>query len=375
MITYLKIQNFKSLEQVELKLGPLHVLVGANGSGKSNLFDAFQFLRELAEIGQQAVHSRGGFAQLVWGGDLKRKIGFAIQFQFGNDRKPTKIVYQIEISGGPNYSTISHEKVAAINGRKEEPLLVATTGGRLSIRDVSGKSFELGRHDQVFKQFEDEERYGILAHFVRELKSWALYNFETSLLRKPNVVRRDFNMQTAGLNFSSVLHAIQTEQREKFSAIESLLRAAVPGLRQLLTTLTPEGLTYLSLEEEALPLRIPAWAISDGTLRLLAQLAALYSPAPPALACYEEPENYMHPAWLPLIADALKNAAHRNQILVSTHSPYLLNFFSPENLLVVDKKDGKSQFKSVKGKRGLKEALHTLGLGEIWYSGELGGMP
>jgi predicted ATPase len=75
------------------------------------------------------------------------------------------------------------------------------------------------------------------------------------------------------------------------------------------------------------------------------------------------------------VADALKNASAKNQVLVSTHSPYLLNFFSPKNLLIVEKKKGCTQINSVKRKTGLKEALRILGLGEIWYSGELGGTP
>jgi predicted ATPase len=143
----------------------------------------------------------------------------------------------------------------------------------------------------------------------------------------------------------------------------------------LFTALTKEGQTYVSMEEETMTMRIPAWAMSNGVLRLLGQLAALFSPKPPALACYEEPENYVHPALLSLLADVLKNASTRSQLLVGTHSPYLLNFFSPEHLIIVEKKNGCSQFKSAAKKKGLKEALRVLGLGEIWYSGELGGKP
>jgi predicted ATPase len=83
----------------------------------------------------------------------------------------------------------------------------------------------------------------------------------------------------------------------------------------------------------------------------------------------------LHPAWLSLVADAIKSAAPETQVLSSTHSPYLLNFFSPDNLIIVEKENGRTQFKPVKNKKGLRDALRVLGLGEIWYSGQLGGTP
>ncbi len=374
MITSLKIRNYKSLENVELRLGPLQVLVGPNNSGKSNLFDVFQFLKEHSEIGQQAVYSRGGFSQLVWGGDTKRTISFEIHFENGTGKsKKQQSVYLLEIGGGPQFHRILKESFAVQN--QESPLLFATGMNDISVIDATGATIKLSRMDNLFNQFQDEERYGPLAVFIKELQSWAHYDFDTSSMRKPNAVRQDLRLQSAGENFASVLHTIQSEYKDNLSEIESLLKSVLPEVRQLLTPLTQDGKTYVSWQEEAFPMRVPAWAMSDGTLRLLGQLTTLYSPKSPTLATYEEPENYLHPAWLRLVADVLKNAASKNQILLSTHSPYLLNFFSPENLIVVEKKDGRSQFSRVSKKKGLKEALRVLGLGEIWYSGELGGTP
>jgi predicted ATPase len=379
MITLLKVCNYKSLENVELPLGPLHVFVGPNNSGKSNLFDAFQFLRELSETGLQAVHSRGGFSQIIWGGDIKRAISFELHMVTGVEKiQKNKLIYSLEIGGNPRYPTVTKEKLAVVKEKSERPLLIFPGENRsdVTVLDITGKHIlSLGRSDHMFEQFLDEERYGLLAVFAREMRSWSLYNFETSVMRRPNAVRQDFHLQQSGANFSSVLHAIQSEHKEKFSEIESLLKTALPEVRQLLTALTKDGQTYLSWEEASTSMRVPGWAMSDGSLRLLGQLAALFSPEPPALACYEEPENYLHPAWLSLVADAIKSAAPETQVLSSTHSPYLLDFFSPENLVIVEKKNGRSQFMPVKNKKGLKDALRVLGLGEIWYSGQLGGTP
>lgn len=382
MITSLKVRNFKSLENVELKLNGLHVLVGANGSGKSNLFDVFQFLRELAVVGESAVHSRGGFAQLVWGGDLKRTMGFELHTNLSDEKtKPARMVYQLEIAGGPLHANITKEQLTLLNGKgKEQPLLIYPAEDGRAIAKIfysNGRAWEASRMQGrlLLHYLEDEERCGVAAKFVKQLQSWANYNFEPSTMRRPNTVKQDYHLQRSGENFSSVLHSVQSEHAAKFSEIENLLKTALPQTRRLFTALTKDSQTFASLEEEAFSLKIPAWAMSDGTLRLLAQLAASFSPQPPALSCFEEPENFLHPAWLVLVADVLKSAAGQSQIMVSTHSPYLLNFFSPEHLLIVEKEEGKSLYKSLRGRKGLKEALRVLGLGELWYSGELGGMP
>ncbi len=380
MITSLKVRNFKSLENVELRLSSLHVLVGANGSGKSNLFDVFQFLRELAITGESAVHSRGGFSQLVWGGDLKRTMFFELHADLSNDAtSATEIVYQLEIAGGPLHANIVKERLALLNGKgQEQPILLYPyESNQAAIFYANGKAWEPPRMEGrlLLHYLQDEARSGVAAKFVKQLQSWASYNFEPSIMRRPNTVKQDYHLQRTGENFSSVLHSVQSEHAARFGEIENILKTALPETRRLFTALTKDSQTYASLEEASFPLKIPAWAMSDGTLRLLAQLAASFSPEPPALSCFEEPENFLHPAWLALVADVLKSAATKSQILISTHSPYLLNFFSPEHLLVVEKEEGKSEYQSLKGRKRLKEALRVLGLGELWYSGELGGTP
>lgn len=380
MITLLKVRNYKSLENVELPLGPLHVLVGPNNSGKSNLFDVFQFIRELAQLGHTAVHSRGGFSQIVWGGDIKRAISFEIHALVKNDdAKQERLVYDLEITGSPQYFRITKERLLVSNGKEREKprLIFPAEGNKASLTDIQGRTWEPSQTDRLFLEqlSRDEERYGPLAKFANQVFSWSIYNFEPSAMRKPNAVKQDFHFQPTGENFSSVIHSIQSEYAEKFNEIEDLLKRTLPEVRRLFTALTKEGQTYVSLEEDSMPLRVPAWAMSDGTLRLLGQLAALFSPKSPSLACYEEPENYVHPALLSVTADIIKYAAAENQVLVSTHSPYLLNFFSPENLIIVEKKNGRTQFGFVNKKKKLKEALRVLGLGEIWYSGQLGGAP
>jgi len=234
MIPFVRVRNYKSLVNVGLTLNPLHVFVGPNNSGKSNLFDAFRFLRELMEIGEQAVHSRGGFSQIVWGGDIKRSVSFELHMIPGNSRTgKNRLIYQLDIGGGPQYFHVTRECLTVVDRKEGEKQLPSypSAGNRVSVTCVDGRTFELSRQGDLFDQCQDEQLYGPLAKFVNELKSWSFYNFEPSLMRRPNAVKQDFRFLPAGENFSAVIHSIQSEHAREFNEIQGLLKTALPELR------------------------------------------------------------------------------------------------------------------------------------------------
>ncbi|MBM4465079.1 MAG: hypothetical protein FJ014_05905 [Chloroflexi bacterium] len=213
----------------------------------------------------------------------------------------------------------------------------------------------------VLNRYQDQTRFPILSTLLSAMRSWAFYSFIPAQMAQPTPARRDLRLQKEGANISSVFHTFQSEWGESFAEVEELLKTAVPEMERLLTPLTEEGQTYLAMEERGFPLRIPSWAMSDGTLRFLGQLAALLSPDPPTMACFEEPENCIHPGLLELVVDVLKSASRKTQVLATTHSPNLLNFLAPEDLIIVEKVDGKTQCRGAKDVTGVKEALKTLG--------------
>jgi len=90
---------------------------------------------------------------------------------------------------------------------------------------------------------------------------------------------------------------------------------------------------------------------------------------------FEELENYIHPRLLELMVDIIRNAAERTQILLTTHSPYLVDLLTPEELYIVEKKEGRTQVKRAAERKKIHDALQESGLGEMWYSGSLGGVP
>lgn len=118
----------------------------------------------------------------------------------------------------------------------------------------------------------------------------------------------------------------------------------------------------------------PASRLSDGTLRFLALLTILCDPDPPGLICLEEPELGMHPDVIPTIADLLKEASQRTQLIVTTHSAMLVDCFNstPEDIVVCEKHDGQTQMSRLDPEE-LKHWLEKFSLGELWSQGNIGG--
>jgi predicted ATPase len=382
MLTKLRVKNYKSLEDVTISLRPLTVFVGPNNAGKSNILDCLLFLQELLELGAPSVSSRGGFRYIVWGGDLKRQIEIELEAEIlDSSGREHHVTYRVEIAGGPRHYALSSETCSAhFDGEDQKLLEFPIEQGKVEVWDEGKKeirswsSSEMGRR-LCLSQCQDPTSYPTLNALAQAMHNWAFYNFVPSRMEQPGPAKRDLRLQAGGANISSVLHTFQSEWGESFAEVEEILKTAVPEIERLLTPLTEDSQTYLAVEERGFSLRIPSWAMSDGTLRFLGQLAALLSPDPPALACFEEPENCIHPGLFQLVVEVLTSASRKTQILVTTHSPDLLNFLAPEDLLIVEKEDGKTQCREAKDVAGVREALKTLGLGELWYSGHLGGVP
>lgn len=382
-INLIAIKNYKSLKNLELDLKPLMVFVGPNNAGKSNIFDALQFLTQLGTMEPgAATRQRGGFNQIVFDGKIEQQVTIELKGSIKVKDKEHIYKYFIELNGDKHGNCfIQHEIFHLVKeDGKRDILKYPDEKGTAAVYDESGKqisSYGTGRDRSYLYYFSDPDRYPILGHFSNEVQNWAFFNPLPPSMRSPLPVRRELQLQSYGENLSAVLHVLQSEYPDRFREIAEILKSAVPELKELSTGLTAHeaGQTYVRISEKSLASSIPAWGMSDGTLRFLACLVALYSPASPRLICFEEPENYVHPRLLELMVDLLKGASQKTQVLINTHSPYLVDFLDPGDLFIVEKVNGETQVKRAEDKKGIKEALKTLGLGEMWYSGGLGGVP
>lgn len=363
MIGKLWITNYKSLRNVGIELGKFNVLVGSNASGKTNFLDSLTFLSETAQKPLPDVFNpRGGFERVMFRGD-KGEIEFYLETVL--DEKPC--CYAISIGK----DTIEKERLSindktVIDGVKGKTTALGKDGRPVSLVNTT--------HSAVYMLGTTEGDYPLIQQFHDYLSSWRLYQTITSEMRGRLPARKSFDLKGSGGNLAQVLLSLHNERPMVFRKLEEILKQGIPEIEELLTPLTEDGQTYVALREKGFADLFDYYQISDGTLNLLLYITVIAFPET-ELLCFEEPENFVHARLLQLLVKILKN--YEKQIILSTHSPYLLDFVEPEDVIVVEKEGNETKLVRVENTADLKKKLHDLelGLGEYWYSGAIGGVP
>lgn len=362
MIKKLKIKNFKSLRDVEIELGKFTVLIGPNASGKSNLLDSLIFLSQSVNSTIDSTSDqRGGFKHIVFGGEGEE---FEISIELLLDGRTSN--YLLSVNKG---QAIERERLViadkiVIERRGAEGKLLSSDGTMVRAASSSNRTIVCERRG--------DEHYPLVWELHDYLSSWKIYQVITSEMRKVLPAKRSFNLDKSGANLAQVLISLYTERPRVFRQIEEILKQGIPEVEELLVPLTPEGHTFVALRVRGFEQKFDYYQLSDGTFKLLAYITAM-ALAEQRLVCFEEPENFIHPELLGALVEVLKKS--EKQVILSTHSPYFVDFVQPEDIRVVEKEEGETRVSKVKNLDRLKEALKEMGLGELWYSGEIGGVP
>jgi predicted ATPase len=358
MIKKLKIKNYKSLKDVELELKKFNVLIGPNASGKSNLLDCLAFVSELTTDNvYRDLETRGGYERVIFGGG-KEKI--EISFEFVLDDKASEFFISLSGSGIVEEDlSIEGEKIIERPLGKMAKMLVSAPSGTVYVKS------EIGNWDSAIKEYPEIRDY---------LTAWRSYNFMTSEMRRKDSAKKNLILEKTGRSLAQVLLSLHNERPKTFDKIEEILTQAIPQIDELLTPLTEEGNTYIAVREKGFDSPFDYFQVSDGTLKLLAYITAI-AIEEANVVCFEEPENFIHPRLFELLVEVLKKSD--KQIILSTHSPYLVDFVEPEDVIIVEKKDKETVTSRIVDGVKLKERLAELGLalGEYWYGGGLGGNP
>jgi predicted ATPase len=340
MVTRLQVRNYRSLGDVDVELGPLTVLVGPNGAGKSNFIDVLRFVSDCVRTGlDTAVTRRHGMAGVRrWSTGRPRDV--SIRLTFGPDRDPRW--------RGVQHGDYALEIGSAKSGRyriKRETLAVAVQGGDCSFDVVNGR-LERIQPDLLTNGLSPDA--GLLLpiwphptarRLAWYLRSLGLYSVFPNELRRPREPDPDRALDPHGGNLASVLQRLEQENGHALHDIEAALGAAVPGVTGL--HVEPVG-GYLVIkigheEDTGAAHRLDAAHESDGTLRMLGILTALYQRPSPSLIAIEEPELTVHPGVLGVLRDVIEEASQRRtQVILTTHSPDLMTQFGVDCLRVVE---------------------------------------
>lgn len=383
MIKKLRVRNFLSLKEADLDLGPRSFLVGPNRSGKSNLVDCLRFLTSMTFSGlKKAFMDRNGFNEVVWKGPGASRIFLGLTYEVPEHLSPIKKQYQYELSilGSPtDLIVVETEKLDVVIGN-ERTTLIDLKNGQGKLLHLNGQNAIVAPIDPSSSALEFNVPNWEATTFKLLVSMWRFYRLIPQLMKQPNAVVRQHFLNENGDNLSSWLMTIQTAHPDEFKRIKQVAVDVLPGFQEILTPPTQFATTYVSTRERGLQRPITSWRMSDGELAFLALLSLIFAPgelgAP--LYCVEEPENYLHPRLIEVLAKILiqrqrELAPRIAQIVATTHSTWLLNQFGLDELIAVVKKEGATSFRRPGSREYLKKILESgdLDIGDLFYSGAL----
>lgn len=361
-------EHYLSLHDVLLGLGPLNLFIGTNACGKSNILNALRFLSEGVVRGDfdQPVAERGGIIHLAWKGEEASRI--VLKTRYENDARTFSWLLSL---GRNQYSFAVDEEVFEETASGDVRLLTAKGGkGEWRSEDV-GKYIPLdlpptacalsaAASDASFKA------RGV-AQFVR---AWGFFDPSASQLRRASTTVDAERLEMSGRNLAGRLYGIEQKDPPTFSRIVSAVREVlgIPDRLQFRVS-EEDGRVYFVQHEAGLRFGVHQVGASSGTLRILALMTALFGESGHGLVGIEEPENHIHPAALASFAQYLQQASRNVQVLVTTHSPQLLDHLNvPEAVCVVRRQSDGTKVERESNPKAVRQALEEsgFGLGEFY---------
>lgn len=390
MIRNLHVQNFKSIKDVSIDLGRLNVLVGPNMSGKSNLINVFRFLSRMISpphpsygLPSALLGVGNGFQETIWKGGDSNLISISLEgepWPSVSVEEEAKWNYQLEIVGDQYGQVRVQDESLKLSTAEGEVDLIDSATGRRKFSNPFGKT--LGDVGWVNRSALEFERINWKGNAFREyMLKWRFYNLVPGLMKTPNQTLAVPFLQEHGENFSSWLMTLQTRHDDEFERIARVARDVFPSLEKLFTQPTQQSTVLAATREKHLKGTVSLNQMSDGELTFVALLSLICSPLDlaPTLLFIEEPENHLHVRLLVTLIELLKQVQQEGpqfpQVIMTTHSPHLVDQFALDELIVLEKREGATTIVRPGDKEHLRKLLEEeeVGLGSLYYSGALGG--
>ena len=391
MFNRIKLKNILSFgpDGLDLELKPLNVLIGPNGSGKSNFVEVIGLLRAAPKELTAPILAGGGVGNWTWNGERTtpsstEPVSAEIEAVLGyppTPGGPRALRHVLSFSNKGERIELIGERIedSGLNdGIDQSRIYFELRGGRPNLKSSNTTRRPLLIFDNqksVLAQIRDPNHYpeltwlGDMYPRVRLYRAWSFGPNTPLRLPQDAALPNDFLIE-GGQNLGLMLNRFKREPTAKSRFLDSI-RQLYEGIVDYDVII--EGGTVQVILQEGNNI-VPAVRLSDGTLRYLCLLAILCHPTPPPLVCLEEPELGLHPDILPGLADLLREASERCQLIVTTHSDTLVDALTdtPESVVVCEKEKGQTRMKRL-DKEELSHWLEKYRLGELWSSGELGG--
>jgi len=381
-IESIHLKNFRMFQNVTLSNLPnCCFVVGANGSGKSSLFDVFGFLRDaLTHNVKQALAKRGGFKEVVSRGS-KGPIEIELQFR---DLKATSnhISYSLIIDWVDFRPIIKREVLKYQSQQRDEgtkPILDFSHG-----RGKVLQSRRLSKQEHIEENLDSPDilalkvigqlqRFEIASELRRFIENWHLSDLQISEARKINLANGyDEHLSHCGDNMALFAQRMRNHYPEQYHEIRHQMAYRLPSISDVEPISTEDGRILLKFQHRTFKETFQSWQVSDGTIQMFAYFLLLYDPNPHPFLCVEEPNNHLYPDTLIILAEELNWYASRGdgQVFVSTHSPDLLNGAKLESIFWLTQKGGYTQVRSTSENQLMKRLIEVGDLpGALWTEG------
>ena len=352
-------KNFKAIrDSGRIQFDWLTVFIGNNGVGKSSLIEALETFRDIVLDGVDPAFRRWRGFEHIWNKARDRKLleradhrvgqTHSLKFRFDWKLLGKQLLGQQSITQGPGGNSLFIQQEQLIQRRSDRTeRWTRNDSGKVVFVGQPGTE---GNHLDVVSLPKLDDGQSMLKQFAWEsLERWQFLMLNPERMGQPTPQQRATSavrLARDGANVAEYLHEIRSLDLNVFEGILEALRYVLPYATDLQPSLTSEleRAFYLKLKEETY--EVPGWLLSTGTLRIVALLAALRHPQPPPLLVIEEIENGLDPRTLHLVVEEIRAAitAGTTQIILTTHSPYLLDLLDLSHIVVVERQDGQPTF-------------------------------
>ena len=386
-IETIRLKNFKTFEDVKLQDIPAFcIVVGANGTGKTTLFDVFGFLKDCLTYNvSSALLSRGGFKEVVSRGKIDQTISFELQFRLNINDKERLVTYFLEIGQEHKKPIVQREILRYKRGANGSPyhFLDFQRGQGTAVtneEDFSKTEEKLEREQQkldapdmlAVKGLGQFQRFKAANAFRQMLENWHVSDFHINLARgSKDAAGYAEHLSVSGDNLQLVANHLYENHREKFNSIIDKMKKRVPGIGAITPVSTDDGRLLLKFQDGSFKDPFIDKYVSDGTIKMFAYLLLLHDPSPHPLLCVEEPENQLYPHLLLELAEEFRSYAQRGgQVFVSTHSPDFLNAAELDEVFWLIKENGYTKVKRAEDDEQITAYMNDGDkMGYLWKQG------
>ena len=355
-LSRMTIEGYKSIKKCDISFGKINVLIGSNGSGKSNLISTFSFLQNILSKNLQVYAAQSGVNALLYGG---RKVTEEMAFEvfFGDNS------YGFVLIPTDDNRLIFRKEYFGYHGSWENESNVA--------RGHSEAMWDAGAHNNIV-------RYVIP---ILQKQNWRVYHFHdtgrSAKVKQEHNISNNKVLQFDASNLAAFLYRLKGNYKKNYDEIVQTVQLIAPYFSDFV--LEPqegnEEQIILKWQQKGCEDIFNASQLSDGTLRFICLAALLLQPQElqPATIIVDEPELGLHPYAITILAEMVKQLSDEKQIIISTQSVELLNEFDAEDVIVVDRGENGSEFKRL-NEEDLEAWLEEdYALGDLWKKNILGG--